>query len=126
MSNTPILIVEDDPASSDILTQLLVHNQLAVDVAQSGEEALEHFARKEYALAIIDLALPGINGWELLDIVQADPGSAATQKVALTAYYDPALARQAREAGFRACFPKPATQALIDNLLSFIDNPGQG
>ncbi len=123
MPSSKILIVEDDPASQDILAQLLKYHQFGVDVAATAEEALEHLATKAYALAVIDLALPGMDGWDLLDALQSSPRTASLRSVAITAYYDPGLAQQARAAGFQACFPKPATNETIRSLQSLIDNP---
>ena len=123
MLTSRVLIVEDDPASQDILEQLLNYHQIGADVAGTAEEALDYLATKAYALAIIDLALPGMDGWELLDALQSSPRTSTLRSVAITAYYDPGLAKQARIAGFQACFPKPATQDLVQRLRSMIDNP---
>jgi CheY-like chemotaxis protein len=116
LSNRRILIVEDDPASWDVLAQLLEHNAITVDIAETGEEALQLLTQHTYSLAILDLALPGIDGWGVLKTIQANPATASLIVIALTAYYSSSLARDAREAGFAACFPKPITQSLIQNI----------
>jgi CheY-like chemotaxis protein len=117
-----VLIVDDDPASVDILAQLLRFNHFDVDVAMSGEEALGLIAARSYALLVLDLALPGMDGWELLKAVRSDPSSSAARVIALTAYYDPVVWEQARQLGFEGCYPKPAGPALMHNLKLLLAN----
>lgn len=123
MLPSQVLIVEDDPASQDILAQLLIYNHIGVDIAATAEEALEYVAANAYALAVIDLALPGMDGWDLLLALQSTPQTASLRSVAITAYYDPGLAKQARDAGFQACFPKPATQDTVRHLQTMLNRP---
>jgi CheY-like chemotaxis protein len=120
MSNWRILIVEDDPASWDVLAHLLEHNDIAVDVAETGEAALTLLEQHTYSLAILDLALPGMDGWGVLKAIQNNPETDTLIVIALTAYYTPSLARDAKEAGFAACFPKPITQSLIQNIQAIL------
>src|SRR5690606_30927253 len=116
VSNWSVLIIEDDPSSLDILAQILEHNNMRVDSASSGEAALELLAENRYDLAIIDLALPGIDGWQLQQEIQQMPDAKNTLCIALTAFYTPHLAKEAKDAGFTAAFPKPITQSLVTSL----------
>lgn len=111
-----VLVVEDDFASGDILLQLLRYSQINVDVAADAAEALVYLGRNAYSLALIDLALPEISGWELLSDILSNPQTMTLPCVAITAYYDPSLARRAISAGFVACFPKPANLELVEQL----------
>jgi CheY-like chemotaxis protein len=116
VSDRRVLVVEDDQASQDILTSLLKHRQFDFDVADSGEMALDLLSQNTYVMAILDLALPRMDGWELLKAIRADAYTANLRVVAVTAFYDSGLARLAKQAGFQACFPKPATLALVQDL----------
>lgn len=116
MTNWSVLIVEDDPSSSDILAQILEHNQMTVRSVSSGEEALELLADNRYDLIVIDLALPGMDGWQLQKEIDKIPNTERTISIALTAFYTPLLAKEAKEAGFAAAFPKPITQSLVTSL----------
>lgn len=116
MSNWSVMVVEDDLSSSDILVQILEHNGMVVDTASTGEDALQLLNGKQYDLAILDLALPGMDGWQLHEEMKSMVGTENTIIIALTAYYTPLLAKQAKEAGFVAAFPKPITEALISSL----------
>jgi two-component system OmpR family response regulator len=61
-----ILIVEDDPVLADGLTRTLKHADYAVDCANSGVDADHVLAAQPYDLVILDLGLPGIDGFEVL------------------------------------------------------------
>lgn len=113
MIDVSVLIVDDDPNSRDILTKFLEHYGMQVESVPSGEDALAVLNHKSYTFVVIDLALPGMDGWELQ---QRIPNPAATLAVAVTGYYTPLLAKEAKEAGFAAAFPKPITQSLVTSL----------
>ena len=61
-----ILIAEDDAVIADGLTQSLRHSGYAVDCARTGSEADAALAVGQYDLVILDLGLPGLNGFEVL------------------------------------------------------------
>jgi CheY-like chemotaxis protein len=116
-----VLIVEDDPASSDILSQLLRHDHMQVDVAVTAEEALSLAAEHDYAFVVVDLVLPTMDGWELHRRLCAARPSEGIPAFLLTAYYDPRVAHRAKHAGFDGCFPKPATPALVEQFRRFYE-----
>lgn len=105
--NWQILAVEDDPDGQEVVALILLYHQIPVDVVASAEEALTILQTKQYSGIIIDLHLPGMDGWRLMQAIKNDPRSAAIPCVAITAYHTDDLAVQAIEAGFRAYFPKP-------------------
>ena len=121
MSQQRILIVEDDPASWDVLRQILEYHKLTVDVAESGEQAIHLLQQHHYHLAVLDLALPEMDGWQVLREMQMNPQTRTIPAIALTAYYTPSLARDAKKAGFVACFAKPVTPKFIENIQAILD-----
>lgn len=69
-----ILVVEDDSFFREVFADLLRSDGFAVDVAGSGEKALEMLHSSEYALVVTDLVMPDITGLDLLSKVkQFDP-----------------------------------------------------
>ncbi|MEM9952367.1 MAG: response regulator [Chloroflexota bacterium] len=116
MTNLSVLVVEDDPSSSEILEQILEHNGMAITTAASAEDALNLLEQTTYDLAILDLALPGMDGWQLKEQMNAMPTAQDTITIALTAYYTPLLAKEAKDAGFVAAFPKPITDVFVKSL----------
>lgn len=60
-----ILVVEDDPGLADLLQRVLGEATWAVDLAATGAEALESLAVNDYDLAVLDVGLPDIDGFEV-------------------------------------------------------------
>lgn len=124
MANKRILVVEDDPDGQEMVTTMLQHNNFIVDTADNGEQAADilfnHGAT--YNAIVIDLALPGIDGWELLGHILNNPQTGHIPCIAVTAFHNPKLREDALRAGFIAYFPKPIDGTLLgrelDRLLS--------
>ncbi len=89
MSAKPcILVVEDEPGIADTLQYVLATDGFAPVCCATGEEALRAFAAQLPALAILDVGLPDMNGFELFRKLQALPGAAAVPILFLTARTD--------------------------------------
>lgn len=73
MSGTAILIVEDEPAIADTVVYALATDGFAPQWVASGEAALAAAASQPFALAIVDIGLPDINGFELFRRLQEAP-----------------------------------------------------
>src|ERR1700723_2629275 len=63
---TTVLVVDDDPDIRLTLRQILREEGFRVREARDGLEALERIADEEPDLVLLDLMMPGINGWEVL------------------------------------------------------------
>ncbi len=61
-----ILIVEDEPKTGDYLKQGLVEAGFVVDLLRNGTDGLHHGLTEAYDLAILDIMLPGMDGWTIL------------------------------------------------------------
>ena len=68
-----LLIIEDDARELMSIEELIRHDDLTVDTADSGEAALRHLLANVYDCVILDLRLPDMTGFELLDRIQAEP-----------------------------------------------------
>lgn len=71
------LLIEDDPSSATLLTHTLEKENLRVIRMTTGEEALEWLAHHTPTLIMLDILLPGMNGWEILGRVKQMPQLAA-------------------------------------------------
>ena len=65
----PILVVEDDDDTRDALCTLLEGQSYRVLDANNGREALKVLARTRPSLVIMDLSMPVMTGWQLLDLI---------------------------------------------------------
>jgi diguanylate cyclase (GGDEF)-like protein/PAS domain S-box-containing protein len=68
-----ILIVEDDPATSEVLTLYLVQGGYRVAHASHGDEVLQRIRELRPFTVLLDVMLPGKDGWEVLQEVKCDP-----------------------------------------------------
>jgi CheY-like chemotaxis protein len=107
MTDWRLLVVEDDPDGQELLSRMLNYHHIPFDVVYDGESAIELLEEQVYSGALVDLALPGVDGWTLLNVIHNNPATADLPCVAMTAYHSADLAVKAVEAGFRAYFPKP-------------------
>ncbi|MBI1257232.1 MAG: response regulator [Chloroflexi bacterium] len=107
MSDWHVLVVEDDPDGQEVVTRILRHHRITADVAGTAEDALKKLSATHYDLAVIDLALPTMNGWALLQAIKASSTLSGLPCVAVTAFHSAEVAVEAIQAGFAAYFPKP-------------------
>ncbi len=74
---TRILLIEDDPHIADVVAFLMEEDGHRVDRATDGRLGWELFQKNRYALVILDLGLPGMHGWEVLENIRdLQPGQA--------------------------------------------------
>jgi CheY-like chemotaxis protein len=69
-----LLVVEDDPAEQMSVTELLGHKDIEIVTATTGAEALETMRNTEIDCVVLDLRLPDMSGFELLEVIQGDAG----------------------------------------------------
>jgi two-component system copper resistance phosphate regulon response regulator CusR len=61
-----ILVVEDEPKTGDYLKQGLCEAGFSVDLVRDGADGLHYGLNEDYDLAILDVMLPGLDGWQVL------------------------------------------------------------
>ena len=64
---TKILLVEDQPTAANYLAQGLREAGMTVDLAHTGPDGLHRLLTEQYDLAILDIMLPGLDGWSILE-----------------------------------------------------------
>jgi two-component system OmpR family response regulator len=67
-----LLVVEDEPDLARALQKALADEQFAVDVVDNGDDALYQAAEVAYDAIVLDLMLPGIDGWTTLETLRRD------------------------------------------------------
>ncbi|MES2756719.1 MAG: EAL domain-containing protein [Pseudomonadota bacterium] len=86
-----MLLVNDDPASLFALETLLAgparDKQYELITASSGHEALRHVLTHEFAVILLDVNMPGMDGFETADAIHSHPRSAAVPIIFITAHY---------------------------------------
>ena len=66
-----ILVIEDDPKTGDYLKKGLRESGYAVDLARTGTDGLHMALEHAYDLVVLDVMLPGIDGWEIMRALRA-------------------------------------------------------
>lgn len=78
-----LLLVEDQSMAADYIAKGLRENDFVVDVANNGLDGLHFLLTNDYDLAVLDVMLPGMNGWKILEL--ARQAGRATPVMFLTA-----------------------------------------
>ncbi len=116
-----VLVVEDEADAQAVVCMILTSHGAQVSTAYTGEEALEVLTARRPTVAVIDLALPEMDGWELLETMRSNPDLAGIPAVAMTAYHSTNVAQEAVAAGFAAYFPKPLNaQTFAEDLIRIV------
>jgi DNA-binding response OmpR family regulator len=88
MTQAPILVVDDDPNSLDIVRTYLEAHGYAVATAQDGKEALVRLEEVRPAIVLLDVMMPGMDGWEVARLIKNHPDFSSVRVVMLTARSD--------------------------------------
>jgi two-component system CheB/CheR fusion protein len=112
-----VLVVDDAPEIVEVLRDLLVLEGATVETASGGEQALRVVGGKDFDLIFSDIAMPKMDGYELLSELRQRPGTAHAPAVALTGFGRAEDVKRAQEAGFSAHLTKPVT---LDKLITVI------
>ncbi|TMA38243.1 MAG: response regulator [Deltaproteobacteria bacterium] len=119
-----ILVVEDDADNRRIVAKVLTGEGYEVIEVATGAEAVAAVHQQRPDLIIMDLALPGIDGWEASRRIKAAPDSADIPIIALTAFAMRGDEERARAAGCDAYVPKPCRpQTLREVVRQFLPEP---
>jgi two-component system cell cycle response regulator DivK len=94
-----ILLVEDNELNRDMLSRRLTRRGYTVVAAEDGEQGLELARSERPDLILMDMSLPGIDGWEATRRLRADPELAGARVIALTAHAMAGDRERAIEAG---------------------------
>jgi signal transduction histidine kinase/ActR/RegA family two-component response regulator len=113
-----ILVADDNVDGADMMGTILVQRGHEVASAHSGEEALRLAATFQPQVAILDIGMPGIDGYELARRLRREPATRDALLVAITGWGQDEDRRRAAAAGFDAHLTKPADPELVLRLLA--------
>jgi signal transduction histidine kinase/DNA-binding response OmpR family regulator len=118
-----ILIVDDNATNRTILAHQVASWGMIQHEADSGARALELLRSAAaqgaaYDLAILDLMMPGMDGFELARQIKSEPGIAAVNLVMLTSFGERGHGDTARTAGVAAYLTKPVRQSQLFDCLA--------
>lgn len=102
-----ILVVDDFLDNRQMYAEYLAFSGLRVEEAENGHEALEKAFKMLPDLIVMDLSLPGIDGWEATRRLKADPRTKRIPVIALTGHALAGHSKGAMDAGCDAFITKP-------------------
>ena len=120
-----VLVVDDAPAALYALAELLTTMGQQVRTALDADSAIEQARTERPDMVISDIAMPGMDGYELARRLRQEPGLEPVVLVALTGYGQDSDKRQATAAGFNHHLVKPATMEALLSLLESLPAPHQ-
>jgi signal transduction histidine kinase/DNA-binding response OmpR family regulator len=115
---TRILIVEDNDDARESLRLLLELDGHEVRAAVSGEDGLDHAQSGDFTIALVDLGLPGIDGFEVARRLKTMARGTALRLVAISGYGQPLDRKRAQAAGFDAHLVKPVDTDHLRTVLA--------
>jgi signal transduction histidine kinase len=113
-----ILVVEDNPDGRETLSMMLRLSGHEVTEAESGPAGVDAAHAVQPDLAIVDIGLPGFDGYEVARRLRADPATAATRLAALTGYGQEDDRQHAMAAGFDWFLVKPADPNALNDVIA--------
>lgn len=115
-----MLVVEDNDDAREAVRCLLEVRGHRVEVAEEGHQAVVVALDKRPEVALIDISLPGLDGYEIAQRLRASAEGKGMYLVAMTGYSDPDHRRRAFETGFNAHLLKPVDP---DELYRLLESP---
>jgi two-component system chemotaxis sensor kinase CheA len=102
----PILVIDDSLTTRMLEQSILESAGYEVDLAVSGEEGLEKARKRRYALFLVDVEMPGIDGFEFVERTRADPALHGTPAILVTSRASPEDRERGKRAGAAAHIAK--------------------
>ncbi len=127
LKGLPVLVVDDNATNREILCQQLIAWGIQPDAAVDAHMALDMLRKtagtnRQYALAILDMQMPGMDGADLAKAIRADEGLASLPLIMLTSMTDEMSLSRLNGLGFAATITKPVKQSvLLDTVLHTLD-----
>lgn len=120
-----VLVVDDFPQSAAILARLLRQHGNQVQIAQDGIEAVEISAQFRPHVAVLDIAMPKLDGYDAARLIRQQPWGKRIFLIALSGWGQQLDRQRTREAGFDAHLTKPARYEALIEILNRLPTEGE-
>jgi excisionase family DNA binding protein len=110
-----VLVVDDESAIRDVIAESLASrpNPYEVSTAADGFEAGRLVATFRPDVVLLDLRMPGLDGFQVCRTIKGDPDTASTIVIAMTGYHTPETEARILESGAVRCLAKPIEPSAI-------------
>jgi len=113
-----VLVADDNTDAGESLAMLLRLDGHHVELAQNGPEALDLFERMKPEIAILDIGMPGLSGYDVARRIRQNNGKDGVLLIALTGWGQESDKARAAAAGFDHHFTKPVEPSILSALIS--------
>ena len=122
MMSKTALIVDDSAAARVVLSRILSEHALDVDTAESAEQALDYLLSQRPDVIFMDHLMPGMDGFQAVQAIKANPDTASVPVIALTAHAMQGDEDKALEAGCDDYDTKPVNfKRLLEKIQKYLD-----
>lgn len=119
--STRILVIEDNDDSRQLMAYLLEHAGHSLDLAGGGESGLAQAVADPPDLVLLDLHMPGMDGFQVIEALKREPEMNGVPVVAVTAVAMVGDREAVLGAGFDGYIPKPiAPESFTEEVESFL------
>jgi DNA-binding response OmpR family regulator len=115
-----ILIVEDDPDARKVLSLILKLDGFEVVTAHDGAEAVRLMTAEPPGAVLLDVMMPGLDGYEVCRWIRANPGTAHVPVIMLSGKNDPDSLAQGKAAGADEYLAKPIKPSTLTKQIHAI------
>ena len=113
-----ILVVDDNHDAADSLAEVLQAYGHKVNTVYGGEEAIDVAAKGDVQVALVDIGMPTVDGFQVAERISRSPQGKSTLLVAVTGWGEKADRERSRQAGFAYHLTKPVDFDALASLLS--------
>ncbi len=103
----PLVLLADDNESTCTLITALLQRDFVVDIANDGQEAIEKLKSRQYAAILLDLLMPIVDGYAVLDHLQQENAELLLRVIVVTASLSPREMERVRGYAVRGVIAKP-------------------
>lgn len=119
-SGRKVLVADDDPFHRELCVSALEEAGFAVVAASDGAETLERFEDHTFEIAIVDLTMPLVDGFEVISRLRARPATEHLPLIVITGHDDAGSVQKAFELGATSFLAKPLNWPLLVHHVEFV------
>ena len=118
MSNHPmtVLLVDDDFDAQSVFELVMKHYKVPFNIVGDAESALDFLKTNTPDVVLMDIFLPGMDGYQALDRIRRSSMATGSRIIATTAYYTNDTQQEVIRRGFDGYVPKPFDEGLVGYL----------